>query len=707
METKQLNHYKVFLASSNELADERNDFFQYTIKINKVLAKFGYQIDVEAWEFADPELPEKRSQDEYNKILKNCDECIVLFWRKAGKYSKEELKIAYNERFGGGKITRLVVYFKDVKDGDMPKDEKGKKEFEKLIKVKNGFAKKHSEKFYASYRGIEGVESDFLLFFIGKNLPAAKLSIQDSKIMLDGQELGNISNLSLAYNNKHYQELSKEVSDLEKDLLSLKTSNPKSSSIPLLEKELSEKKKELQNFEKALMEMAQTITRITTADPDAKRVALAQKEFEEGNYHNALDILNREEILADAAQCEKDFETAKALADKAKEKYRAKIETIVLRIQYLSVAKVKNWVSECKELYEEAVFHARKCYTDSELADLLFKQAHFLQKNNQFADSQCVYEEVLEKYQKLAEATPETYLLDVAYTLGNLGLLHKDTGKYAEAEKEFSEILTIFRKLAEDSPEAYLPYVAQTLNNLGALHYDTGKHGDAEKEYGEALEIRRKLAETSPEAYLPFVATTLNNLGLLHSNTGKQGEAEKEYGEALEKYRKLAETTPEAYLPYVAGTLNNLGILHKNIGKHGDAEKEYGEALEIRRKLAESTPEAYLPYVATTLNNLGNLHSDTGKHGDAEKEYGEALEIRRKLAEASPEAYLPYVAQTLFNFALLRMEQGKLSEAAQMAQESLEKYQTMAKLSPAAFNKDVEKAKKLLEKIRAKQAEKE
>ena len=654
METKQLNHYKVFLASSYELEDERNDFFQYTIKINKVLAKFGFQIDVEAWEFADPALPDKRSQDEYNKILKDCDECIVLFWRKAGKYSKEELKIAYNERFGGGKITRLVVYFKDVKDGDMPKDEKGVKEYEELKKLKNGFAKKHGERFYASYRDIESVESDFLLFFIDKNVPAAKLSIQDSKIMLDGQELGNVSNLSLAYNNKPYQKLSKEVSDLEKDLLSLKTSNPESSSIPLLEKELSEKKKELQNFEKALMEMAQTITRITTADPDDKRVALAQKEFEEGNYHKALDILNREEILADAAQCEKDFETAKALADKAKEKYRAKIETIVLRIQYLSVAKVKNWVSECKELYVKAVFHARKCYTIPELADLLFKQARFLQDNNQFADSQCVYEEVLEKYRKLGKSTPE----------------------------------------------AYLPDVAATLNNLGNLHSVTGKHGDAEKEYGEALEKYRKLAESTPEAYLPYVATTLNNLGNLHSDTGKHGDAEKEYGEALEKYRKLAESTPEAYLPDVAMTLNNLGILHSDTDK-------YGEALEIYRKLAESSPEAYLPYVAQTLNNLGVLHHDTGKHGDAEKEYGEALEKYRKLAETSPEAYLPYVAGTLFNMALFRMKQGKLSEAVLMAQESLEKYQTMAELSPAAFNKDVEDAKDLLEEIRVKQAEEE
>ena len=744
METKQFKFYKVFLASSNELSDDRKHFFLYKDKVNKIIEKFGYQIQVERWEITDPAFPSGRGQDEYNKLLKDCDECIVLFWKKRGNFSEEELDVAFEGFKNGEKPNRLTVYFKEVEEKYVEPD---------LIEFKKDFLKKYGERFYASYRGIEGVESDFLLFFIGKNLPAAKLSIQDSKIMLDGQELGNVSNLSLAYNNKSYQKLSKEVLDLEKDLLSLKTSNPKSSSIPLLEKELSEKKKELQNFEKALMEMAQTITRITTADPDDKRVALAQKEFEEGNYHKTLDILNREEILADAAQCEKDFETAKALADKAKEKYRAKIETIVLRIQYLSVAKVKNWVSECKELYEKAVFHARKCYTDSELADLLFKQAYFLQDNNQFADSQCAYAEVLERYRKLAEATPETYLLDVAYSLGNLGLLHQDTGKYAEAEKEFSEILTIFRKLAEDSPEAYLPDVATTLNNLGILHSDTGKHGDAEMEYVEALEKYRKLAESSPEAYLPDVAMTLNNLGNLHSDTGKHGEAEREYGEALEIRRKLAEATPEAYLPDVANTLNNLGILHRNTGKHGDAEKEYGEALEkyrklaesapeaylpyvagtlnnlgelhriignyskaeielaealeIRRKLAETSPEAYLPDVAMTLNNLGNLHYNTGKHSDAEKELGEALEIYRKLAESTPEAYLPYVAGTLFNMAVFRMTQGKLSEAAQMAQESLENFQTMAKLSPAAFNKDVEDAKNLLEKIRAKQDEEE
>lgn len=544
METKQLKYYKVFLASSNELSKEREDFFQYTIKINKVLVKFGFQIDVEAWEFADPELPNERSQDEYNKILKDCDECIVLFWRKAGKYSKEELEIAYNERFGNGKISRLVVYFKDVKDGDIPKNKKGEKEFEKLKKLKNGFAKKHGEKFFAQCPNIESVENDFLLFFIDKNVPNAKLTIQDSNIVLDGEKMGNISNLSFAYYNKPYQRLSKEVSDLERDLSSLKNTNPSSSSIPLFEKELFEKKKKLEELEKSLMDMAQTITRITTSDPDNKKVVLAQKQFNEGNYYEALATLGREEILADLAWCDKDYESAKEWTDKAKDKYRAAIETIVLRIQYLSVAKPKGWFIECKELYEQVVLHAKKCYADGELASLLFDQAYFFQENNQFADAISVFEEVLVIYRQLAETSPEVYLLNVAWTLNNLSILYSNVCKHSDAEMEFKESMEIYRQLAESSPETYLPDVAMTLNSLGILHVVTGKHSEAETEFKVSMEIYRQLAETSPEAYLPYLAKTLFNIALYRMKQGNLSEAEQMAQESLEKYQSIAELSP-------------------------------------------------------------------------------------------------------------------------------------------------------------------
>lgn len=662
METKLLKFYKVFLASSNELSTERDHFCLFIDKMNRVLDRFGYHIQVERWEIVDPEFPEERSQDVYNKILKDCDECIVLFWRKVGKYSQEELEIAYNERFGEGKLSRLVVYFKDVKDGDIPKDKKWEKEFEKLKKVKKGFVKTHGEKFYASYRDIESVESDFLLFFIDKNVPSAQLSIQESKIMLDGEEMGNISNLSLAYNNKPYQKLSKEISDLDNALRLLESTNSDNASIPLLKNQLSEKKKELQKFENSLMEIAQTITRIITYDLDNEKVALAQKQFTEGNYYEALAILNREEILSDAVLCEKDFESTKKIADQAKDKYRAAIETIVLRIQYLSVAKVKNWFNECKELYEKAVFHARNCYADAEFASLLYNYADFLHKNNKINDSICVYEEVLDIYYKLSKTASDIYLTNFATTLNDLGVIYRKTKDLSKAEV--------------------------------ILRY--------------ALNYRLILAKKHPNSYhLPDLAGTLNNLGNLHVDQKNLSTAEKDLEKSLSIYQKLYQVDPKKYSLYVANSHNNIGRLHLANKDFISAEKEFKEALDFCRQLEKNNLDDHLFYVATTLNNLASLHYITHKYKDSEKEYSEALEIYRQLAETSPETYLSYVAITLYNFALLYIEIGNFSNADQMAQESLEKYQTMAKLSPAVFNSGVNNAKKMLEEIHAKQAKKE
>lgn len=305
----------------------------------------------------------------------------------------------------------------------------------------------------------------------------------------------------------------------------------------------------------------------------------------------------------------------------------------------------------------------------------------------------------------------------VTNCLYNIGYELRQLNCFSEAEAKYKNALENYCQLAEDSPVLLLN-VAQTLNNLGNLHLDIGQYANTEREYKEALEIYRQLTEVTP-TFLMNVAITLNNLGNLHLNIDQYANAEKEYKEALEIYRQLAEKSPEMNQPYVvgalnlnphhclAGTLHNLGVFHTYIGKYADAESEFKEALDTYRQLAETSSEAYLPHVATVLNNLGNFHMNTSKHGDAEKEYREALKIQRQLAEASPEAYLPKVAQTLFNISLFRMEQGNLSEAEQMAQESLEKYQTMAKLSPEAFNKDVEDAKELLEKIHTIQADKE
>ncbi len=723
MEQKTYSVYKVFLASSNELADDRKHFDDYIHKINHVLNGLGYHIEVVQWEFMDPAIPDDgRSQDEYNRQLKDCDECIVLFWHKLGKYTKEELDTAYKEKYSDGRLSRLTVYFKDSAPESITPE---------LQVFRDQFPQIYNERYPSSYRSIESVESDFLLYFVQREgiTTSARVTLNDSRILLNGKPVGEISKMSLAYGNKPYQKLLNDVAELEQGLQSAK------GTVRLaLNTALEGKRKELQEMEEKLFAIAQTIMRITIDDPDDEQVRQAKDYAAEGKFEEALALLGEDELIAEAQRWSD-------LAAAVNNKQRVSVEKIVLRIQLLSAAKSDiTWVQQCINLYRQAVAFARPCYAPFDLASLVFSQAKFLQENNQFKEAAEAYLEVLsyfreqgdlpnvaatlnnlanlhrnthdfeaaEKeyqealaiYRKLAKNAPEAYLPDVAMTLNNLANLHYNIHDFKAAEKEYQEALAIYRDLAKTTPEAYLPDVAMTLNNLANLHSDTHDFKAAEKEYQEALGICRELARTTPEAYLPDVAMTLNNLANLHRNTHDFKAAEKEYQEALDIRRELAKNAPEAYLPDVATTLNNLAVLHSDTHDFKAAEKEYQEALSIHRELAKTTPEAYLPDVAMTLNNLAILHSVTHDFKAAEKEYQEALAKYRELARTTPEAYLPYVAMTLYNMAILFAQQEQYGDAEKAAEESLAIYQQMAQKSESAFGSDVKDAQQLLDRIR-------
>lgn len=187
------------MASSNELADDRKHFDDYIHKINHVLNGLGYHIEVVQWEFLDPAMPDDgRSQDEYNRQLKDCDECIVLFWHKLGKYTKEELDTAYREKYSDGRLSRLTVYFKDSAPGSISPE---------LQLFWKQFPQIYDERYPSSYRSIESVESDFLLYFVQREgiTTSARVTLSDSQILLNGKPVGEISKMSLAYGNKPYQ----------------------------------------------------------------------------------------------------------------------------------------------------------------------------------------------------------------------------------------------------------------------------------------------------------------------------------------------------------------------------------------------------------------------------------------------------------------------------------------------------------------------
>lgn len=83
---------KIFVASSNELENDRVHLGDYVRKINDLYEPQGVRVRLYKWENFSPNYTGKRSQDEYNAYLRQCNAVIGLFKTKLGDYTCEEIK---------------------------------------------------------------------------------------------------------------------------------------------------------------------------------------------------------------------------------------------------------------------------------------------------------------------------------------------------------------------------------------------------------------------------------------------------------------------------------------------------------------------------------------------------------------------------------------------------------------------------------------
>jgi hypothetical protein len=109
-----MTEIKIFLASSNELKADRNEFEIFIRRKNDEWKTEGKPyLNLEIWEEASDAMSATRSQDEYNKIIKEVDIFVMLFWTKVGKYTHEEFSLAKKLFLETGK-PRVLVYQKAI-----------------------------------------------------------------------------------------------------------------------------------------------------------------------------------------------------------------------------------------------------------------------------------------------------------------------------------------------------------------------------------------------------------------------------------------------------------------------------------------------------------------------------------------------------------------------------------------------------------------
>lgn len=104
---------KIFLASSAELKDDRDQFEIFIGRKNEEWVGKGIFLNLVKWENFLDAMSQTRLQDEYNKAIGECDIFVMLFWTKVGKYTEEEFEHAFKQ-FKSTNKPFIFTYFKDA-----------------------------------------------------------------------------------------------------------------------------------------------------------------------------------------------------------------------------------------------------------------------------------------------------------------------------------------------------------------------------------------------------------------------------------------------------------------------------------------------------------------------------------------------------------------------------------------------------------------
>ncbi len=120
----KLKKIRIFLASSNELEEERREFELCIGRLNKHYIEKNIFLELERWEDFIDSMSQTGLQKEYNNAVRNSDIFVMLFFTKVGKYTLEEFETAFGH-FKKNKSPKIYTYFKNanIKSGDLRKED--------------------------------------------------------------------------------------------------------------------------------------------------------------------------------------------------------------------------------------------------------------------------------------------------------------------------------------------------------------------------------------------------------------------------------------------------------------------------------------------------------------------------------------------------------------------------------------------------------
>ncbi|MBP5540266.1 MAG: tetratricopeptide repeat protein [Bacteroidales bacterium] len=640
---------KVFLASSDELRDDRESFGNFVRRLDDLYEKRNKRIKLFEWEDSDAAYNNRRKQDEYNDEVRASDMFLALFYIKAGKYTIEEFKVATEEYHRTGYKPKPYVYLRELKEGDQESDE--------LISFKHHLSEELGY-YWCNYNSRDSLQLHFVMqLLLVENSRLDELKLEDGKVMLDGTTIARLENLKFAADNPDYQRMKLRLIELpsliEKARLHIEKYPDDEDLQEELQRLLNERNRLQEEFDQQqnlLFETSKHVAQIQ-GRVITERMQRAIEAFDKGDVHKANAILSVTEN--DATRNYTSFLHSKASTDQIRQNVIGSIEELLLKTSTImsdaSIAideRIRITISAYKQSDElaEGIGYEKESYVK-----LLSDYSLFLNKYGYYKDAEkiCLHQislakevygeeheeianafnniaeiyRVLNNYSKALEFLFKALAIDekilgkkhdnIAAIYNNIGGVYWDQGNYPLAllyfHKSLDVVLSLFGK---DNL-----HTAITYNNIGTVYEAQHEYTMSLAYLQDALEIRKDLlGETHPDT-----TATYNNIGAVY---WKQGNASK----ALE-YFNLALSIDEKELgvkhPATATDYNNIGLVYKSIEDYSIALEYYLKAMAIREKVfgEDNINTAY------SYNNIGVTYREMGDYNKSEEYLNKALVI--------------------------------------------------------------------------------
>lgn len=125
----------IFLASSEELKQDRYEFEVLIARLNQQWRARDYVFDLVVWENFIDAMSAEGLQEQYNKAVTDCDIFVMLFFTKVGPYTKREFEVAFKE-MKAGTGPRIYTYFRNdhILTGRIDESIKSLLDFKSLLK---------------------------------------------------------------------------------------------------------------------------------------------------------------------------------------------------------------------------------------------------------------------------------------------------------------------------------------------------------------------------------------------------------------------------------------------------------------------------------------------------------------------------------------------------------------------------------------------